>query len=287
MKKATRARTFTADETGAPDFPADVKFILTVTNTSNVTAKNITVYQKDVTLATIPELKPGMTVTIPRLISVSAPGKFQWTASCKDELGNKMTFESEVIQFTREPAATAAPVTTPRAIPPVPTMVPFELREAELKAEFEDTISRDERLKKIMNVALPVLIVLTLAVLVLLIVAIIMRIIAAAKHASAYDSVDLVSQRDFKAVADSSEKKEPSEPSAEVPGDFRKESDYEPAVDLNDDSLTIGASGGSDSKPAEEAPAKEEPPKAEEPEEAPAAPAERHAVKREDPSEEE
>lgn len=237
----------TAEQTASPSFPFETMFTLTVTNTSNVTAKNITIYQgyqnsnDTVTLATVPELKAGKNIVIPRRISVSDPGKYRWSASCKDELGNNVIFESEILQFTTEAVATPAPTVTPKPYPAAPETVTGEQIKARYDEEYKDVLEDTEKKSWIPNILNPILLVLAAAALCLLIVSLIMRAIHAAKHASAYDHMDLIAQRDFKAEAGEKEKKEP-ESKEEIPQDFRKDSDFEPAVDINDDSLTIGAS---------------------------------------------
>jgi len=106
--------------------PGDVSFTITVTNNSAKTAKNVTVKHGTVSVYTISSLEPGASVTFTRDFTLSQAGKYRFTVSCKDELGNTNTFESNEMNITyakptgeptKAPVITVAPLVTVTAAP--------------------------------------------------------------------------------------------------------------------------------------------------------------------------
>ena len=120
-----------ADTTSVTQVPADVRFTLHLTNNSTQTVKNITLYHGDVRITSISSLEPSQTVTVERDFTISQTGKFRFTASMKDDLGNTQTFDSNEISIGYA-APTAAPTVslTPTIAPLVTvTVAPIEVLE--------------------------------------------------------------------------------------------------------------------------------------------------------------
>lgn len=111
--------------------PGDMTFNITVTNNSAKTVKNVAVKHGTVTVYTIASLEPGTSVTIARDFTLSQAGKYRFTASVKDELGNINNFESNEMNITyaRPTAApTEVPVLTVAPLVTV-TVAPIEVLE--------------------------------------------------------------------------------------------------------------------------------------------------------------
>ena len=107
-----------ADRTTVYEIPGNVRFTITVKNESAVEVKNITVQAVDTTVNTFSSIPAGESRTFTRQMAVSMPGAFQFTAKCRDQLSQTMTFSSNIIQISHEnptPVPTEAPVVTPPA----------------------------------------------------------------------------------------------------------------------------------------------------------------------------
>ncbi len=134
-----------ADREMVYKIPGTVRFTITVHNNSAVEVKNVTVKAIDVTLYKFESIPAGESVSFIRDTDVNivgTKGTFQFTATCRDQLDQVMTFESNpvVIMYSEPtPEPTEAPLVTPPA-PAKETMPPKQpepewLSQAETVAE--------------------------------------------------------------------------------------------------------------------------------------------------------
>ena len=107
----------TADKLEVYSQPALVRFEIAVTNASESDAANVVLRHGSTTMYTFPAIKAGETKKIARDTSISIAGKFQFTATCKDLLGNEVTFESNPLSITYS-IPTPEPTTVPQRTPP-------------------------------------------------------------------------------------------------------------------------------------------------------------------------
>lgn len=229
----------TQDDT-VTQVPATLPFKLVLTNDSNVVAKNIAITHGETSITSVSELQPGQSMTILRNIRISAAGSFRFTASCADSLGNSVSFDSNTLKITKVSAVvTAAP--TPIPVPNQPTPVPAVSNLADLKSTYD-----------ILNRVLNGLAYAVLAVAALVFIALLVRLIKKLSSNAAYDHVDLSDRRDYTEPASGDPVRRQSEPAVMLT-DVRNEKKDEPKVDLEDDSLTIGAASQKTDKPEETA----------------------------------
>ena len=95
-----------------------VRFTIQVNNNSAVEVKNITVKAVDTAINTIESIPAGGSVSFTREMAVSMAGTYQFTASCRDELGQTVTFNSNTLPISvSKPTAvpTEVPIATPKA----------------------------------------------------------------------------------------------------------------------------------------------------------------------------
>ena len=114
-----------ADRTQVYKIPGNVRFTVRVHNESAVEVKNITVKAVDVALYTFESIPAGETASFTRDMAVSMAGSFQFTANCKDQLGQALSFAGNIVTIAYAdptPVPTEAPVVTPPA--PVTEPVP-------------------------------------------------------------------------------------------------------------------------------------------------------------------
>ena len=114
--------------------PGAVRFTVTVHNDSAVEVKNITVKAVDTTLYSFESIPAGSSATFIRDTEVNIPeetrkGTFQFTATCRDQLDQLLSFTSNqiVIDYAEPtPVPTEAPLVTPPApaAEPMPTDQP-------------------------------------------------------------------------------------------------------------------------------------------------------------------
>lgn len=115
-----------ADREDIYSLPATVRFTITVTNESNVDVSNVAVKAIDKTLYTYETIPAGESRTFSREAELSMAGTYQFTATCKDQLGQTVSFPGNLIlirQTPPTPVPTDAPIPTP---PPRPTPVSME-----------------------------------------------------------------------------------------------------------------------------------------------------------------
>lgn len=96
-----------------------VRFTITVRNESAVDVKNISVKAVDREVYSFDEIPSGQSRTVTRDMEISMAGSFQFTANAKDELGQVVTFASNVVPIAYAPP-TPVPTEAPLVTPPAP-----------------------------------------------------------------------------------------------------------------------------------------------------------------------
>ena len=96
-----------------------VRFTITVYNDSAVDVENITVKAVDVTLYTFEKIPAGGSKHFVRDMEISMAGSFQFTANVKDQLGQTVTFASNVLKIIKTDPPTD-PTPTPIVMPTRP-----------------------------------------------------------------------------------------------------------------------------------------------------------------------
>ena len=132
-----------ADRTEVYKIPGGiVRFSITVRNESAVEVKSISVKAVDREVYFFDSIPSGESRTITRDMEISMAGNFQFTANAKDELGQVVTFASNIIPIAYAPPTpepTEAPLVTPPApvtYTPVPeTAAPEWIHQAEQAAD--------------------------------------------------------------------------------------------------------------------------------------------------------
>ena len=121
-----------ADRDTVYRIPGIVRFTVTVHNDSAVDVNNISVRAVDVTLYTFETIKAGSSASFTRDTEISMAGNFQFTANCRDQLSQPLSFASNIIPIVfaaPTPEPTQAPLVTPPA--PATEPIPQDLREPE------------------------------------------------------------------------------------------------------------------------------------------------------------
>ena len=118
-----------ADRQVVYKIPGTVRFSYTLHNDSAVEVKNIVVKAVNTELYRFESIPAGETVSFIRDVDVSMEGTYQFTATCKDQLDQTLTFTSNpvVIAYNEPtPVPTEAPLVTPPApaTEPIPTDQP-------------------------------------------------------------------------------------------------------------------------------------------------------------------
>ena len=107
-----------ADRDVVYTIPGSVRFTITVNNESAVDVSNISIRAVDTVINTFDSIPAGESRTFTREMAISMPGTFQFTASCRDQLSQTLTFTSNPIRITHQqptPEPTEAPIVTPPA----------------------------------------------------------------------------------------------------------------------------------------------------------------------------
>ena len=113
-----------ADRERVYKIPGTVRFRVTVHNDSAVEVKNITVRAVETTLYSFESIPAGESASFIRDTDISMAGTFQFTARCKDQLGQTLSFTSNPIVISySEP--TPVPTEAPLVTPPAPSMEPM------------------------------------------------------------------------------------------------------------------------------------------------------------------
>ena len=98
--------------------PGNVRFTITVNNESAVDVSDITIRAVNTVINTFASIPAGESRTFTREMAVSMPGLYQFSATCKDQLSQTLTFSSNSIRIAHErptPEPTEAPIVTPPA----------------------------------------------------------------------------------------------------------------------------------------------------------------------------
>ena len=194
-----------------------VRFSATVTNTSEVDASNVTVYQANTEIATFDTIPAGETRTFSRDVTLSMAGQYQLSAEATDALENTLTFESNILQIAFL-VPTPAPVTPDPSITatPEPTFV---------KATYPKISDPDiGTLPKLLRTFFyPLMIVgfgLLVVALVILAIATRKRIANRKLSEQALDQLERSVHRDYTAPADEQEEKQTDLPPEEIEEDI-------------------------------------------------------------------
>ncbi len=127
-----------ADKTEVYADPGVVRFTLTVTNDSEVDAKDVEIYEALTRLYTFPSIPAGESRSMTRDAALSMTGKYQFSAKTVDDLGSSLTFDSNAIQIALSaptPApATQTPVPEPTAEPTFQPMTPVPINDGSVGA---------------------------------------------------------------------------------------------------------------------------------------------------------
>ncbi len=183
------------DRTEVHELPGKVRFSIVVTNDSEVDATNVKILHAATEIYTIPSLKAGQSQTLNRDTTISRAGKYQFTASCEDALGDTQTYRGNEMQIAyaapTPPPATALPAALQTA---VPTFQPS----AEPRRN-DGNVGRTY--KSISNIVMPALVLVAL----LLLASVTLLAIAAKKRAdqkraseAAYDHLERAKRRDYR-----------------------------------------------------------------------------------------
>jgi uncharacterized repeat protein (TIGR01451 family) len=113
-----------ADRDVVYKIPGTVRFRIRVQNDSAVEVKNVTVKAVETPLYSVESIPAGESVSFIRDTEVSMAGSYQFTASCKDVLGQTLNFNSNAIPIAyAEP--TPVPTEAPLVTPPAPATEPL------------------------------------------------------------------------------------------------------------------------------------------------------------------
>ena len=113
-----------ADRSLVYKIPGTVRFKVTVNNDSAVEVKNITVKAVDTELYSFESIPAGGSASFIRDVDISMAGTFQFTATCRDQLDQTLTFTSnQVVISYAEP--TVVPTEAPLVTPPAPAAEPI------------------------------------------------------------------------------------------------------------------------------------------------------------------
>jgi len=168
--------------------PGTVAFNVKVTNASAIDVENVTVSATGVDLYTFPSILAGETREFTRDVHVSMAGQYRFDARVKNQLGENVTFESNVIRIAHElptPEPTSAPIVTPPK--PVYEQVPT----SDGLPEYVST------LQNVLGTASKVLMALGGICLALLLIGVVRRIQANVKSAKAQDHLERGTYRDY------------------------------------------------------------------------------------------
>ena len=113
-----------ADRSVVYKIPGTVRFSVTVHNDSAVEVKNISVKAVETELYSFESIPAGESASFIRDVDVSMAGTFQFTATCKDQLDQVLSFVSNTVPISyAEP--TPVPTEAPLVTPPAPAAEPL------------------------------------------------------------------------------------------------------------------------------------------------------------------
>ena len=178
----------TADRETVYELPGVVKFHVTVTNNSTMDVEDVNVSASGVTLYSFPKILAGETREFTRDIHVSMAGQYQFVASTRNLLNEKVSFDSNVI-YIGYSLPTAVPTDAPIVTPPVPRMEPIP-DETEFSASMKD-------IQEKLQLAGMILAGIAAVGIVLLLIGTIRRTSAKIHSAKAVDHLELTGPRDY------------------------------------------------------------------------------------------
>ena len=112
-----------ADRETVSSLPAVVRFKVQVTNNSANDVENVSVSASGVTLHNFAKIAAGETREFTRDVTFTFAGQFRFDATVTDELEEKQTFESNIVQIMYA-QPTNAPTEAPIVTPPAPAYLP-------------------------------------------------------------------------------------------------------------------------------------------------------------------
>ena len=113
-----------ADRSVVYKIPGTVRFKITVHNDSAVEVRDISVKAVDTELYYFESIPAGESASFIRDVDVSMAGTFQFTASCRDQLDQVLSFASNSVAISySEP--TSVPTEAPLVTPPAPAAEPL------------------------------------------------------------------------------------------------------------------------------------------------------------------
>lgn len=215
----------TPDKTEVFEQPGHVRFTLNITNTSNVTATDVTVSHGETKLYTFAKIGPGETRTLSRDFALSMAGKYRFTVTAKDALDAELSFDSNETQIAFSVPTPAPATPTPRPQPtPEPTFAA-----ATIPSIYDRSIGTVP--KFIQSILLPVLIVVGVVLIgtcVLLLIATKRRHDQKKASEAAVDQLERAKRRDYITPAEEQEEPVQEEPMIDTSAlDDPEEEEYE------------------------------------------------------------
>ena len=194
--------------------PDVVTFTVSVTNVSEAEATNVSVSASGVTLYTFSSILPGETKSFVRDVQVEMGGNFRFDATTTDQLGETVTFSSDLVKITK-----ASPTATPSQVPMATPVLP----EKEAIPTHDGLAPWVDAAQNTLGVARWVFLGLGVACIALIVVGAVSRMANAAKSAQASDHLERDGYRDYtQAVPAKKRHVMPEDETADAPA-------YEPA----------------------------------------------------------
>lgn len=189
----------TSDRVEVYELPGLVRFAIELTNDSDVDATDVTLYHGTTKLSTIASLPAGQTRLFHRDAAISQAGKYQFTASLTDALGDTKSFTSNELQIIYS-------IPTPAPATPLPAYM--QTAEPTFQPATYPSISDPsigKSFKSIWNIGLYMAIaagVLLVGCLALLLIAAKKRMDRKRASDAAYDHLERARRRDYVAPAE-------------------------------------------------------------------------------------
>ena len=177
-----------ADRNVVHKIPGTVRFTVTVHNDSAVEVKNITVKAVDVNLYSFESIPAGGSASFIRDADVSMAGTYQFTAVCKDQLDQALSFASNSLYISYE-APTPVPTEAPLVTPPAPSA-------EEIPTKQPDPEWLDQA-ESIADIAKWVLAGIAAALLTLLLIGAVRRFMSRSESKKAMDHLEGANYRDY------------------------------------------------------------------------------------------
>lgn len=205
-----------ADRSTVYELPGTVKFKVSVTNNSTKDVSDVVVKASGVTLYTFPTILAGETRDFTRDVSVSMQGQYQFVASTANQLGEKVSFNSNIIQIAYS-LPTAVPTEAPIVTPPRPQLLDMPT-EADVDASTQS-------MEQVLKIALYVFGALAGIGLLLLLISVAGHAAKAVHAGKVVDQLELSGSRDYETPHDGEYEygethvEETPEAAAEVPAE--------------------------------------------------------------------